>query len=65
VSSIPGLAEWVRDPALLWLQYRPSAVAPIRPLAWELAYTIDAALKKKKKSLPPVTIYAGKESERE
>ena len=32
---IPGLTLWVKDPALLWLWYRPVAVALIRPLAWE------------------------------
>ena len=40
---IPGLAQWVTgvgsrcgsDLALLWLWYRPVAVALIRPLAWE------------------------------
>ena len=26
---IPGLAQWVRDPELLWLGRRPAAVAPI------------------------------------
>ena len=31
------------DPVLLW--YRLAAVAPIRPLAWELPYAADAALK--------------------
>ena len=43
------------DLALLWLWYRPAAVAPIRPLAWEPPYAAGAALettkkKKKKKS---------------
>ena len=37
------------DLALLWLWHRPAAVAPIRPLAWELPYPAGAALKKKKK----------------
>ena len=32
-GSIPGLAQWVKNPALLWLWCRPAAVAPIRPLA--------------------------------
>ena len=35
-DSIPGLAQWVKDPALLWLWCRPAAAALIRLLAWEL-----------------------------
>ena len=35
------------DPTLLWLWCRPAAVAPIRPLAWELPYASGAALKSK------------------
>ena len=35
------------DLALLWR--RLAAVAPIRPLAWELPYATGTALKKKKK----------------
>ena len=34
------------DPVLLWLW--PTAVAPIRPLAWESPYAVGVALKKKK-----------------
>ena len=61
---IPGLAQWVEDPALpwkcdvgrrhgldlalLWLWHRPAARALIRPLAWELPYVVGAALKRQK-----------------
>ena len=48
-GSTPSLAQWVKDPALLWLWCRPAAVAPIKPLAWEPPYAMDAALKCKKK----------------
>jgi len=34
------------DPALLWLWHRPAAVALIQLLAWELPYSVGAALKK-------------------
>ena len=37
------------DLALLWLWLRPAATAPIRPLAWELAYAVGADLEKIKK----------------
>ena len=36
------------DPMLLWLWCRSAAVALIGPLAWELPYTMRAALKKAK-----------------
>ena len=42
---IPGLAQWVKDLALLWLWHRPAAVALIRFLAWESPYAAGAALK--------------------
>ena len=42
---IPGLAQWVR---LLWLWWRLTAVALIRPLAWEPPYAMGAALKRQK-----------------
>ena len=48
-GSIPGLPQWVKDPALLWLWSRPEAAALIQSLAWEPPYAVDAALKKKKK----------------
>ena len=46
-GSIPGLAQWVGDPALLLR--RLVATAPIRPLAWELPYAAGAALEKAKR----------------
>ena len=63
VGSIPGLVQWVRNPALsfgvghrcssdlalLWLWCRPAAAALIRPLAWELPYATGMVLKRPKK----------------
>ena len=40
----------VPDLAFLWLYYRPSDVAPIRPLAWELPDATGEALKSNKQT---------------
>ena len=48
-GSIPALAQWIKDLALLWLWCKLAATAPIRPLAWELPYATGVAVKSKKK----------------
>ena len=48
VGLIPGLAQWVKDPALLCLWCRPAATALIRPLAWEAPQAVSAGLKSQK-----------------
>ena len=49
VVLIPVLAQWVKDPVLLWLRCRPVATALIEPLAWEASYATSGALKSKEK----------------
>ena len=44
---ISGCTQWVKDPALLWLWCRLSALIP--SLAWELPYAMSMALKSKRK----------------
>ena len=48
-DSSPGLTQWVKDPALLWLWRRLAATTPIGPLAWEPPDATGVALKRKKK----------------
>ena len=48
--SIPGLTQWVKDLALLWLWHGSAAAAQIQQpqaLAWELPYATGVALKSK------------------
>ena len=49
VGSIPSLAQWVEDPALLWLWCRPTATNSIRTLASEPPYTARVTLEKTKR----------------
>ena len=48
MGLIPGLAQWVKNLALLWLWCKLAATALIRPLAWEPPYATDVALKRQK-----------------
>ena len=48
VGSIPGLAQWVKDVALLWLWCRWAATARTGPLAREPPHATGAALKRQK-----------------
>lgn len=47
------------DLALLWLWCRLAAASPVLPLAWELPYAADVALKKKKITLYRVSKITG------
>ena len=60
LASLSGLRIWhycvmgmghrsSLDPGLLWLWFRPGAVALIQPLAWELPCAALAALRKKER----------------
>ena len=55
---MPGLAQWAKDPALLWLWRKLAATALIRPLAWEPPYVAGAAIKKKKKKPKKICVLA-------
>ena len=50
MGLIPGAAQWVKDPVLLWLWCRTVAVALIQPLARDPPYATSVALKRKKKN---------------
>ena len=44
------------DSTLLWLWRRLAAVAPVQPLAWELAYAVNMALKSKDNRQPEAKV---------
>ena len=57
-GSIPGLTQWVKvwpgsqiglGSGVAMVVCRLAVATPIRPLAWELPYAKDVALKKKEK----------------
>ena len=45
-GSIPSLAQWVKDPTLLWLWL--AATAPIGPLTWKPPFATGCNPKKAK-----------------
>ena len=52
LASLSALRIWLCSELwcrLLWLWLRPAAAALIRPLAWELPYAANEAVKKRKK----------------
>ena len=56
-GSIPGLTQWAKDLALLWLWCRLAAAAPFGPLAWEPPYAAGVALKGQKDKEKKKRIY--------
>ena len=62
IGSIPGLTQWVKDLALLWLWCRQGATALIWPLAWGPPCAVGAALertKTRKRNLMPNVMVLG------
>ena len=51
------------DPTLLWLWHRLAAAAPIQPPAWDLPYTVGAALKRQKQNKKQLSFKFGQRGE--
>ena len=56
-GSIPGLAQWVKDPELLWLWRRAAAITPESTLAWEPPDATSVALKTKQNKTKIMKIF--------
>ena len=56
VGLIPGIAQQVKDPALLQAVAQVTDTAPVQLLDWELPYAMDAALKSKTKKQKQITV---------
>ena len=63
VGLIPGRAQWVNDPVLLWLWCRPAAAALIHPTARKLPCAADVALKEKTRRLLKLPVVLKKRKE--
>jgi len=50
-KKLPSCELWCRSQTWLGSRITPAATAQIRPLAWELPYTMGAALEKTKKEI--------------
>ena len=48
-TSLPGLTQWVKDPALPWCG--PAAAILTQSLAWERPYVTGVALKGKQNKI--------------
>ena len=49
LGLIPGLTQWIKDQALLWLWCMLAAATMIWPLSWKPPHAPGVALKKQKK----------------
>ena len=61
-GSIPRLVQWIKNPVLPWLLYRPAVAAPVWPLAQELPYARAVATKRGEKRTKDLNRYFSKEN---